>query len=141
MLDERANAQQYWSMTISKVQMFSIPVSDQDEALAFYVDTLGFSLVADTKMAPDIRWVAVAPQGAETSITLVTWMPSMKPGSLHGVVFETDDLDGDVVRLTENGLSLPQGIEQAPWGRFVQFEDPDGNGLILQATTAEQYQR
>jgi predicted enzyme related to lactoylglutathione lyase len=51
-------------------------------------------------------------------------------------VLETDDLEGDVQRLTGLGLSIPNGIEDAPWGRYIQLEDPDGNGLILQATAA-----
>ncbi|GAB3035898.1 VOC family protein [Parafrigoribacterium mesophilum] len=121
-------------MTISKVQLLSIPVSDQDRARAFYVDTLGFSLVMDTMMGPDMRWVMVAPPGAETAITLVTWFPTMPAGTLKGLVLETDDLDGDLARLAEHGVRPANGIEEAPWGRFVQFDDPDGNGLILQAT-------
>ncbi|MDQ1582335.1 MAG: hypothetical protein QOF36_389 [Microbacteriaceae bacterium] len=122
-------------MTISKVQLFSIPVSDQDRAKAFYVDTLGFELVSDTAMGPDMRWVMVSPPGAQTAITLVTWFPSMPAGSLKGLVLESDDLDADVSALRERGVDIPGSIEDQPWGRFVQFEDPDGNGIVLQAST------
>jgi catechol 2,3-dioxygenase-like lactoylglutathione lyase family enzyme len=122
-------------MTISKVQLFSIPVSDQDRAKEFYVDTLGFELVSDTAMGPDMRWVMVSPPGAQTAITLVTWFPSMPAGSLKGLVLETDDLDADVAALRERGVEIPGGIEDQPWGRFVSFEDPDGNGIVLQAST------
>jgi catechol 2,3-dioxygenase-like lactoylglutathione lyase family enzyme len=122
-------------MTISKVQLFSIPVSDQDRAKAFYVDTLGFELVSDTAMGPDMRWVMVSPPGAQTAITLVTWFPSMPAGSLKGLVLETDDLDADVAALRERGVEIPGGIEDQSWGRFVTFEDPDGNGIVLQAST------
>ncbi|MEO6826638.1 MAG: VOC family protein [Microbacteriaceae bacterium] len=123
-------------MTISKVQLFSLPVSDQNRALAFYVDVLGFSLLADTMMGPDTRWVTVAPPGAQTSITLVTWFPTMPAGSLKGLVLETDDLDEDVARLAKKGLEPTNGIEEAPWGRFAQFNDPDGNGVILQGAAS-----
>ncbi|WP_346231903.1 VOC family protein [Parafrigoribacterium mesophilum] len=133
-LDMSIIADDHEEMTISKVQLLSIPVSDQDRARAFYVDTLGFSLVMDTMMGPDMRWVMVAPPGAETAITLVTWFPTMPAGTLKGLVLETDDLDGDLARLAEHGVRPANGIEEAPWGRFVQFDDPDGNGLILQAT-------
>jgi catechol 2,3-dioxygenase-like lactoylglutathione lyase family enzyme len=122
-------------MTISKVQLFSIPVSDQDRAKAFYVDTLGFDLVSDAPMGPDMRWVMVSPPGAQTAITLVTWFPSMPAGSLKGLVLETDDLEADVAALRERGVDIPGGIEDQPWGRFVTFEDPDGNGIVLQAST------
>ena len=44
-------------MTINKVQLFSVPVSDQDRARDFYVDVLGFELLADTEMGPDMRWL------------------------------------------------------------------------------------
>src|SRR5580704_7409560 len=104
-------------MSISQVQLFSLPVTDQDRARDFYVDTLGFELVADTSMGPDQRWVQVRP-----------------PGSVKGTVLETDDLDGDVTALRSRGVVIDAGIQEAPWGRFVTFDDPDGNGLILQAT-------
>jgi predicted enzyme related to lactoylglutathione lyase len=121
-------------MTISKVQLLSVPVSDQDRARDFYVDTLGFDLASDTSMGPDMRWVMVCPPGAQTALTLVTWFPTMPAGSLRGLVLETDDLEADVSRLTALGVTIPNGIEDAPWGRFVQFDDPDGNGIVLQAT-------
>ena len=51
-------------MTINKVQLLSVPVSDQDRARDFYVDVLGLELLADTEMGPDMRWVMVSPPGA-----------------------------------------------------------------------------
>ena len=50
-------------MGISAVQLFSLPVGDQDRAKAFYVDVLGFELVNDAQMGPDLRWVQVRPPG------------------------------------------------------------------------------
>jgi catechol 2,3-dioxygenase-like lactoylglutathione lyase family enzyme len=120
-------------MTITHVQLLSLPVADQDRARDFYVDTLGFTLVRDNPMG-DQRWVQVAPEGAATSVTLVTSFPTMPPGSLKGLVLETDDLDGDVTRLRGLGVPIEGGVQQAPWGRFVTFHDPDGNGIVLQAT-------
>ena len=122
-------------MGVTAVQLFSLPVADQDRARDFYVDVLGFELVADTPMGPGMRWVQVRPPGAATSITLVTWFDTMAPGATKGTVLETDDLDGDVVRLRSLGVAVPDEVEQAPWGRFVTFDDPDGNGLVLQETT------
>lgn len=125
-------------MSIRQVQLLSLPVTDQDRARDFYVGTLGFELVADTAMGPDQRWVQVRPPGAETSITLVTWFPTMPPGSTKGTVLETDDLDGDVTALRSRGVAIEGGLQDAPWGRFVTFDDPDGNGIVLQATQATQ---
>jgi hypothetical protein len=59
----------------------------------------------------------------------------MPAGSLTGLVLETDDLDGDVAALRDKVVTV-QDVQDAPWGRFVQIADPDGNGLILQATAA-----
>ena len=120
-------------MAITHLQLFSLPVSDPDRSKAFYVDALGFTLLSDTQMG-DMRWLQVRPGGGQTSIALVTWFPTMPAGSVKGTVLETDDLDGDIERLRARGVTIEGAPEQAPWGRFVTFEDPDGNGLILQAT-------
>ncbi|HKT05547.1 MAG TPA: VOC family protein [Rugosimonospora sp.] len=121
-------------MGISHVAVLSLPVSDQDRAKAFYTEVLGFDLIADSAMGPDQRWVQVAPTGADTSITLVTWFDSMPAGSARGLVLETGDLEADVAALNARGAGIEGGIQDAPWGRYVTFTDPDGNGLILQAT-------
>jgi catechol 2,3-dioxygenase-like lactoylglutathione lyase family enzyme len=122
-------------MAITHLQLISLPVADQDRSREFYVDVLGFDLVRDNPMGPDQRWVQVAPKGAQTSITLVTWFPTMPPGSVKGTVLETDDLDGDVATLTASGVQIEGGIQEQPWGRFVTFGDPDGNGIVLQETS------
>lgn len=122
-------------MSLTRIEVLSVPVTDQDRAKDFYVGALGFELVADTEMGPAQRWVQVRPKGGQTSITLVTWFDTMPPGSLKGLVIQTDDLDGDVKALAARGLEISE-IQSAPWGRFVTFDDPDGNGLILQSTAA-----
>ena len=122
-------------MPVSHIQLFSVPVTDQDRARDFYVDVLGFELVDDQPMGPAMRWVRVRPPGAETAITLVTWFDSMPAGSLRGLVLETTDLEESVRRLEQHGVAIEGGVQEAPWGRYVQLSDPDGNGLILQAST------
>jgi catechol 2,3-dioxygenase-like lactoylglutathione lyase family enzyme len=122
-------------MSIRNIQLFSIPVTDQDRARDFYVGVLGFELVREMPMGPGRRWVQLRPPGAETSVTLVTWFESMPAGSLTGVVLETDDLEGDLARLRDRGAVTDDQIADQPWGRSVGFADPDGNRLILQATT------
>ncbi|WFE31049.1 glyoxalase superfamily protein [Micromonospora sp. WMMD975] len=122
-------------MSVTRVQIVSVPVRDQDRARDFYVDVLGLDLVRDNPMGPGGRWVQVAPKGAAATLTLVTWFDSMPPGSLRGLVLETDDLDADVTRLGERGLTFAEdGVQVAPWGRYVTFADPDGNGIVLQET-------
>lgn len=121
-------------MPIAKITVVSVPVADQDRARDFYVDVLGFELIDDVTMGESMRWVRVAPQGAETSLTLVTWFPSMPAGSLRGIVLETDDVERDAAALRARGVMLDGDVQDQPWGRFVTFSDPDGNGLVLQTT-------
>jgi catechol 2,3-dioxygenase-like lactoylglutathione lyase family enzyme len=121
-------------MSVTGVQLFSLPVTDPDRARDFYVDVLGLELVRETEMGPGMRWVQVRPRGAATSITLVTWFDSMPAGSVRGTVLETDDLDADAARLAALGVELEGGVQEAAWGRWVQLSDPDGNGIVLQAT-------
>src|SRR5260370_23542771 len=66
-------------MTMTQIQLFSLPVTDQDRAKAFYVDTLGFELVADTEMGPGQRWVQGKPSGGEGldhPVNLVRHLPT-----------------------------------------------------------------
>jgi catechol 2,3-dioxygenase-like lactoylglutathione lyase family enzyme len=123
-------------MTISSVQLLSIPVTDQDAAKAFYVDVLGFDVIADVPLGPDRRWLQVRPVGAQTSIALVTWFDSMPAGSMTGVVLETPDVDEAKAVLEARGVAFSGDIEEQPWGRFAMFSDPDGNDFILQTTAA-----
>jgi catechol 2,3-dioxygenase-like lactoylglutathione lyase family enzyme len=122
-------------MSLTHLQLLSVPVADQDRARAFYVDTLGFDLISDVQLGPGQRWVLVGIPGAQTSLTLVTWFETMPAGSLRGLVIETDDIEADIKALAGRGVALSD-VQAAPWGQFVTFEDPDGNGLILQATAA-----
>jgi catechol 2,3-dioxygenase-like lactoylglutathione lyase family enzyme len=120
---------------ITAVELFSLPVSDPERARRFYVETLGLELVGDTQIGTERRWIQVRPHGAQTSITLVTWFETMTPGSTKGTVLETDALDADVALLRRRGVAIEGEVQTAPWGRFVTFDDPDGNGIVLQETT------
>ena len=119
-------------MTITHIDVVSLPVSDQERARDFYVGTLGFELVRQNRMGPAQQWVQVAPKGAQTSVTLVTWFDTMPAGSLQGLVLRADDIDAEVEALTAKGVAVPDGVQDAPWGRYAVFTDPDGNRLVLQ---------
>ncbi len=101
-------------MAIKDIQLFSLPVSDQDRSRDLYVDILGFELLSDATMGPDMRWVQVAPPGSSTSITLVTWFPTMPAGSARGTVLETDDLEGDIAHLQSQGVPIDGDIQVMP---------------------------
>jgi catechol 2,3-dioxygenase-like lactoylglutathione lyase family enzyme len=109
----------------------SLPVTDQDRARDFYVNQLGFELRNDSP-APQGRWVEVAPPGAQTALTLVTWFPGMQPGALQGLVLESDDVRSEYELLKSRGVAFKGPLQTQSWGTYAEFEDPDGNGWVLQ---------
>jgi catechol 2,3-dioxygenase-like lactoylglutathione lyase family enzyme len=120
-------------MAVTSLQVVSVPVSDQDRAKQFYVDVLGFSAEMDSQFGAGMRWVMLRPPGGGTAITLVTWFDSMAPGSLSGSVLGCDDLEKTLAELAGRGLSFAEDeVQEAPWGRWKTFTDPDGNGWVLQ---------
>lgn len=115
---------------IDDISVISVPVTDQDRAKAFFVEKLGFSLIADSPMGEGQRWVQVGPEGSKTSLTLVTWFETMKPGSMRGTVLHTNDIDAARAELKSRGVAIDE-VGEEPWGRYATFEDLDGNGFVL----------
>jgi predicted enzyme related to lactoylglutathione lyase len=118
-------------MTIKKIQVVSVPGSDQQKAKEFYSGVLGMEVLQDMRMDENARWIQLHPRGSEASLALVTWFPSMPAGSLKGLVLETDDLEGTIAEMASKGFAIDAEIDAQPWGRFVSFDDPDGNGIVL----------
>lgn len=122
-------------MAITSFEIVSVPVSDQEKSKRFYQDIIGFDLIREEAMGPDMKWIQLAPKGCATTIALVTWFDTMRPGGLQGVMLNVTDIDKDHAELTSRGLELTK-IEEQPWGRFAMFKDPDGNGWILRQPPA-----
>lgn len=118
-------------MTISRIRTLTAPVADQDRALSFYVDCMGFEVRADLAMG-DRRWLEVAPPGGDTAIVLHPPFGGMELPSLQGVILESADVDADAERLRRGGVDV-DGPNALPWGRQATFSDPDGNGFVLSA--------
>jgi catechol 2,3-dioxygenase-like lactoylglutathione lyase family enzyme len=120
-------------MALTNLSLVSVPVTDQDRAKRFYADTLGFSVDIDNSFGDGMRWVMLRPPGSGTAITLVTWFETMPAGSLKGSVLVCDDLEKTLGELTARGVSFNENeVQEAPWGRWKTFDDPDGNGWVLQ---------
>ena len=118
---------------IAKAATVGIYVSDQDRALDFYTDTLGFEKRVDEPMGEDARWIEVAPEGAETRLVLFT-PPGLEDriGTWGNMIFECDDIRATHEVLRERGVEFTQEPSEQPWGLWAQFKDVDGNefGLI-----------
>lgn len=126
-------------MALSGIEVISVPVTDQDAAKKFYSETLGFAVGMDATFADGtMRWVMLRPPGGGTAITLVTWFDTMPPGSQRGTVLGCDDIERTAAGLQARGVVFHEdGVQEAPWGRWLTFDDPDGNAWVLQQTNAE----
>jgi catechol 2,3-dioxygenase-like lactoylglutathione lyase family enzyme len=107
-------------------------VRDQDAARRHYVENLGFRVVSDDPMGPDRRWALLAPPGGGASVTLVTWFPTMPPGSVKGLVYEVADLEATCKALRSRGVSVGEIDRQPWWCDLAQLDDLGGDGIVLQ---------
>lgn len=120
---------------ISHVHSTTVIVADQDKALDFYVNTLGFEKIIDQHMGPEMRFITVAPKGATTQIALAlaSWAGAgATRGGESGITFITSDIDATHKTLSERGVRFKGPIEDMPWGdRAVWFYDIDDNEFFL----------
>ena len=114
-----------------RIELIQVPVSDIDRAKAFYVDQVGFNADHDHQVSDEIRFVQLTPPGSACSIALTTGAHGMKPGSIEGVQVVVDDADAARAELADRGVEVTE-VQDFPWGRFVFFSDPDGNGWSVQ---------
>lgn len=113
------------------VSVVSVPVTDQELSKRYYLDVLGLELVADAVFGDDLRWVQLGLPGAETSLALVTWFDQMPPGSLRGLVVDTDDIQRDYDALVDRGAEVSGPPSEQAGGVFCFVKDPDGNVISL----------
>jgi catechol 2,3-dioxygenase-like lactoylglutathione lyase family enzyme len=114
---------------INGIRTVGIPVTDQDRALAFYRDVLGFETRLDGEFAPGQRWIEVAPPGSPTSIALVRAEPG-EAGIDTQVRLATSDAAADHASLAGRGVDVDAEIIPVPIPMF-RFRDPDGNRLVI----------
>lgn len=116
-------------MAIEAVKTVTVLVSDQDRAREFYVEALGFEVKTDQAFG-DNRWLEVGPASG-TTLVLHMPFPGLSAGGGPGTILASSDLDADVAHLRSAGV-IVDGPNELPWGRQATFDDPDGNGYILQ---------
>jgi catechol 2,3-dioxygenase-like lactoylglutathione lyase family enzyme len=115
-----------------KLELVQVPVSDVDRAKAFYVDQVGFNPDHDHQVNEELRFVQLTPPGSACSIAIGTGFGSkMAPGSVEGLQLVVDDADAAHAELKSRGVEVSD-VQDLPWGRFVFFSDPDGNGWSVQ---------
>jgi predicted enzyme related to lactoylglutathione lyase len=114
-----------------KLELIAVPVTDVDRAKAFYVDQVGFNADHDHRVNDQMRFVQLTPPGSACSIAIGTGIMDTEPGSVQGLQLVVDSADAARAHLLERGVEAGE-VQDFPWGRFVFFKDPDGNGWAVQ---------
>jgi catechol 2,3-dioxygenase-like lactoylglutathione lyase family enzyme len=114
-----------------KLELVAIPVSDVDRAKDFYTERVGFHADYDHTVSDDMRFVQLTPPGSACSIALGKGIVEGQPGDAKGLQLVVADADAAHAELSSRGVDVSD-VEDLPWGRFVFFEDPDGNRWSVQ---------
>jgi predicted enzyme related to lactoylglutathione lyase len=114
-----------------KIELIAIPVSDVDRAKAFYTEQAGFNADHDHTVSDEIRFVQLTPPGSACSIALGKGVTDAEPGSVQGMQMVVADIQAAHAELAERGVKVSE-VQEFPWGKFVFFKDPDGNGWAVQ---------
>jgi predicted enzyme related to lactoylglutathione lyase len=114
-----------------KLELIAIPVSDVDRAKAFYTEQAGFNADHDHRVSDDIRFVQLTPPGSACSIAIGTGTSTAEPGSVQGLQLVVSDIEAARAQLVKRGVEVSE-VQVFPWGSFVFFKDPDGNGWSVQ---------
>jgi len=114
-----------------RLELVQVPVSDVDRAKAFYTEKVGFQADHDHQVSDEIRFVQLTPPGSGCSIALGSGLGEMAPGSVEGLQLVVSDVDAAHGELAERGVEVSD-VQEFPWGKFVFFKDPDGNGWAVQ---------
>ena len=121
---------------ITDVSIVMVPVEEQDRAIDFYVNTLGFEKRTDQPYAETDRWVEVAPPGGKTTLSLTPVRGEWTAGRMTGVILTSEDIEADHAELRSRGVDVDELMPGAdPVPPMFFFRDVDGNTLLLVGRT------
>ena len=116
---------------IRGVKFVSIPVLDQDRALSFYTDVLGFRLLTDQPFNEKQRWLELGIPGADTRIVLFQFGDKLRPGGQLNIALWADDVEATARDLKAKGVEFVMEPKRMAYGTTSIFKDMDGNCLVL----------
>ncbi len=116
---------------ITRVGTVAVTVRDQDKALDFYTNALGFEKRSDELMGEGARWITVAPKGAETNVVLEPAGLEDYVGTWANMILECDDIYATYEELNGRGVEFSEKPSEQPWGMWARFKDIDGNEFGL----------
>ncbi len=114
-----------------RLELVAIPVTDVDRAKAFYAEQVGFAVDHDHRVSDEVRYVQLTPPGSACSIAIGLGVTEAEPGSVKGMQVVVADIERAHAQLVDRGVDVSD-IQDFPWGRFVFYQDPDGNGWAVQ---------
>lgn len=114
-----------------KIELVPLPVSDVDRAVDFYGSKVGWTVDHDHRVSPELRFVQVTPPGSACSFCFGEGLEMMPEGSRQFIQVVVEDADEALAYLKDRDVAC-QGVDDQAWGRFVYFDDPDGNRWALQ---------
>jgi predicted enzyme related to lactoylglutathione lyase len=114
-----------------KLELVAVPVSDVDRAKSFYTDKVGFNADQDHRVSDELRFVQLTPPGSACSIAMGEGIVPTEPGSVQGLQLVVSDVAAARAELVARGVEVSE-VQDFPWGSFVFFSDPDGNGWAVQ---------
>ena len=120
---------------ITHVKFIGIPISDQNRALEFYTQKLGFEVATDQPFDGKQRWIELRIANSPTRVVLFT--PEgheNRIGTFFNGSLACDDVDGTYRQLSQKGVEFSKPPQQQPWGTFAMFKDPDGNQFVLSSS-------
>ena len=117
--------------SISDVRTIAINVTNQDDALGFYVDTLGFEKRLDASISPTMRWIEVAPSNATTSIALNARDGTSDVAADTGIRFMVPDAEAEHEAMRGRGVNVGDVMRWEGVPAMYTFDDPDGNRFYI----------
>jgi predicted enzyme related to lactoylglutathione lyase len=122
-------------MALKRISFQSIPVDDQDRALAFYRDVLGFEVHTDAPMEKDWRWIFLIIPGAETRLQFAK-RQDITVHDKPALALTTEDIDADCARWAKAGVTITNQPQDAPWlpgVRWATIRDSEDNILFIES--------
>ncbi|HEX6832252.1 MAG TPA: VOC family protein [Rudaea sp.] len=117
---------------ISHLKFVSIPTRDQERALAFWTEKVGFRVVTDQPFSDKQRWIELRIGNADTRVVLFTAEGHEdRIGSFFNGSFACDDTEATYRQLKQRGVEFVREPSTEPWGTYAVFRDPDGNQFVL----------
>ncbi|HXN48131.1 MAG TPA: VOC family protein [Bryobacteraceae bacterium] len=117
---------------IKRIKFLGIPVKDQDRALRFYTEKLGFRILTDQQFSEKQRWIELSIPGAETGLALFTPEGHEdRIGTFMNTSWEVDNVESIYEELAARGVEFAGPPQKQPWGTSAVLKDSEGNRIVL----------